>query len=330
MSARWEGAALLEPIAGSEPCGQNLEDTALLASFDAFRLFGQATPLDPTPDWRDIRDKALDALTRSKDLRLLAFLASASLRADGLGAFAETLTVAAHWLETYWSETYPAIDEDAILRRNALNCFADQMAIVDGVRRAPLVSSRQHGTFSLRDIEIAAGQAPSADGEARPDAAGIDAAFAAAPFADLTGLQQSVAAAREALQRIDARMRAEGGPDAAPAFDPLAAQLLKIDRVLRAQLAVRPEGASPEDAAADAAGGAAAPGPGGIRSRQDAIRALEAVAAFFRQTEPSSPVPLFLDRAKRLVSKDFLEVLADVAPEALAQARAAGGLRQDE
>jgi hypothetical protein len=35
-----------------------------------------------------------------------------------------------------------------------------------------------------------------------------------------------------------------------------------------------------------------------------------------------------LERAKRLVSKDFLEVLADIAPEAVAQARAAGGLKQ--
>jgi type VI secretion system protein ImpA len=67
-----------------------------------------------------------------------------------------------------------------------------------------------------------------------------------------------------------------------------------------------------------------------VKSRQDAIRALDAVAAYFRQTEPSSPIPLFLDRAKRLVSKDFLEVLADIAPDALAQARAAGGIKEGE
>ena len=54
------------------------------------------------------------------------------------------------------------------------------------------------------------------------------------------------------------------------------------------------------------------------------------VAEFFRRTEPSSPIPLFLGRAKRLVSKDFLEVLADVAPDAVAQARMAGGLRDGE
>ena len=69
---------------------------------------------------------------------------------------------------------------------------------------------------------------------------------------------------------------------------------------------------------------------GAIRSREDAIRALDAVAEFFRRNEPSSPIPLFIDRAKRLVSKDFLEVLADVAPDAVAQARAAGGFRQSE
>ena len=72
---------------------------------------------------------------------------------------------------------------------------------------------------------------------------------------------------------------------------------------------------------------AAASSVGGVvKSRQDAIRALDAVADFFRRTEPSSPIPLFLARAKRLVSKDFLEVLADIAPEAVAQARAAGGI----
>jgi len=53
------------------------------------------------------------------------------------------------------------------------------------------------------------------------------------------------------------------------------------------------------------------------------------VALFFKRTEPSSPIPMFLERAKRLVSKDFLEVLADIAPDAVAQARAAGGLKDE-
>ena len=49
-----------------------------------------------------------------------------------------------------------------------------------------------------------------------------------------------------------------------------------------------------------------------------------------KPAEPSSPIPLLLERAKRLVSKDFLEVLADIAPDALATARTAAGLKDSE
>jgi len=340
MSARWESQELLQPIAADRPCGESLEDTPLLASFDTFRLFGQARPLDAapepgekwtpkppeSPEWREIREKALEALGKSKDLRLLAYLGTAVLRTDGLPAFSQTLDVASQWLTSYWTQTYPLVDEDAILRRNALNCFADQMAVVDGLRRLPLVKSPQHGTFSMRDIDLATGQAVPRDGDPRPDEDQINAAFATMPLEELTQLQQSVGGARGALQNIDAKMREAAGSDATPSFDPLSAQLVKMDRVLRAQLATRApvDGAIGSDIESGGVAGASAIGV--IKSRQDAIRALDAVAAFFRQTEPSSPIPLFLERAKRLVSKDFLEVLADIAPEAVAQARAAGGL----
>ena len=68
---------------------------------------------------------------------------------------------------------------------------------------------------------------------------------------------------------------------------------------------------------------------GAIRSREDALRALDAASEFFKRNEPSSPIPLLVERAKRLVSKSFLEVLAEVAPDALPQARSAGGLRDE-
>jgi type VI secretion system protein ImpA len=329
MSARWDGQQLVQPITAERPCGENLEDTPLLASFDGFRLFGNSTPLDSAPDWIEMRDRSLDALTRSKDLRLLAYLAAALLRTEGLAAFSGTLTVASQWLDTYWSETYPLVDDDAILRRNALNCLADQMAVVDGLRRVPLVSSRQHGTFSLRDVDIATGlQTPDDDG--KPDEAQINAAFAAMPIDDLKALEESAVGAVTALKSIDARMRHEAGPEAAPSFDGLSAPLLRMQRLLRTHLASR-AGANGDAAAAESAADAVA-SPlkiGAVRSRQDATRALDAVAEFFRHHEPSSPIPLFLERAKRLVSKDFLEVLADIAPDALAQARAAGGLKRE-
>jgi type VI secretion system protein ImpA len=332
MSARWNGQ-LLEAITAEQPCGQSLDDTQLMASFDALRLFGQPTPLAPATEWGDIRNRAVDALGKSKDVRLLAFLATAALRTEGLPAFADTLTTAADWLERYWDHVFPLLDEDAIVRRNALNCFADPMAVVDGLRRLPLVSSRQHGTFTLRDLDMIAGQAQPADGETRPDESQVNAAFATMPLEDLQRQQQSAADALAALKRIEAAMSAHGGTDAVPDFRPLATQLGKIDRALRAQLGLRPGAgaAGREEPPAPSGGGVAAPAAvGAIRTREDAVRALDAVAEFFRRNEPSSPIPLFLERAKRLVAKDFLEVLADIAPDALPQARSAGGVTQSE
>ena len=321
---------LLEPISADAPCGESLEDTQLLASFDTFRVFGQSTPLDPVPPWGDIKNRALEALAKSKDLRVLAFLGSAALRTDGLSAFADTLTVAAKWLEMYWNPVFPVVSEDAILRRNALNCFADPMGVVDGLRRLPLVTSRVHGIYGLRDIDIATGQIAAKEGEPRPTEDQITGAFGEMPVENLVALHGSAVGAVAALKSIDSQMREAAGSEATPEFDGLSSQLVKIERFLASQLALRP---GHEVASTD--GGASTAGAGQLRggvigSRQDAIAALDAVADFFRRTEPSSPIPLFLSRAKRLVSKDFLEVLADIAPDAIAQARVAGGLRDGE
>jgi type VI secretion system protein ImpA len=328
MSTRSDVQQLLQPIADAQPCGENLEDTPLLASFDGFRVFGQSAPLDPAPDWVEVKKRAQEALAKSKDLRLLAHLACAVLRTEGLRAFADTLAVASQWLQTYWDQTYPLVTEDVLFRRNALNCFADPVAVIDGIRRVPLVSSRQHGTFALRDLEIASGQLQPREGETAPDEARIKAAFAAMPDEELRSLHQSIVDALSAAKSIESRMRATGDPEATPSFDQLSGNLTKSSRHVGSYLAARggteASGGSPEME------GAAASVTGAVKSREDAIRVLDAVADFFRRTEPSSPIPLFVERAKRLVSKDFLEVLADVAPEALASARAAGGLRQNE
>jgi type VI secretion system protein ImpA len=344
MSGPLDEQALLDPIAGDNPCGVSLEDSALLLELDALRLFGKDSPPEAAPgdgdgdgkarqplEWDRIRAMTLEGLARSKDLRLLSYLGTAALRTDGLIAFNQTLTVAAKWLDAYWVPLYPVIDEDALARRSALNCFADLMAVVDRLRRLPLVTSRQHGIFSLRDMDLASGQIAPGANESRPDEAAMNAAFAEIPEGQLTALHESVTAAVDSLKAIDEKMRSEGGPEMAPSFGPLSSQYSKLLRLCREQLGARASAGSVASVSESGAVPAGAPYAGGaIRSRQDAVRALEAIAEYFRATEPSSPIPLVVDRARRLVSKNFLEVLADIAPEALASARSAGGIKDEQ
>jgi type VI secretion system protein ImpA len=322
---------LAAPIRADRPCGDSLEDTPTMGSFDAYQLFGQAAALDPPPLWDEIRQRSLETLATSKDIRILAHLAVARLRLEGLAAFFDTLTVAAHWLESYWADVYPLIEEDAIMRRNALASFADPVAIIDPLRRAVLVSSRQHGRFSLRDIDIASGAVKPVEEEIAPDAARIDAAFESAALDELKSLQQGVLAGLTALKAMDAQMRDKGGTEAGPGFDRLLAQLNLMNAALLAHIDAHPANVSAAAAAGtgDGAGAGGTMRVGAIKSREDAVGAMEAVATFFKQTEPSSPIPMLLERAARLVSKNFLEVLADVAPDAVPSAKAAVGLRNE-
>jgi type VI secretion system protein ImpA len=341
---------LMRPLSDAAPCGHSLEDSSMLAEFDAYKLFGQQIVIGtrrpgqkedeppPPPPWEEIGGKALAALARSKDLRVLVHLSAAQLWKEGLLPFCETLRVAAGWLEAWFDAVYPRVDEDIYFRTNALNNFNDRLAIVDALRRTPLVSTRSTGPISLRHIEMATGIVPVTKSDAIPPKEGeINTAFAAAPLVDLQAQIAAVKGALDSLARIDARMAAAGGVDATPSFDgrgdkeklvSLRHQLKRIHEIALTQIAARPDAPQAVGNGEGPGEGAVAPAAtGAIRTRQDAIRALDAVMRFFETTEPSSPVPMFIERAKRLVSVSFLDALQDIAPDALNAVKAAGGVR---
>jgi type VI secretion system protein ImpA len=271
-------------------------------------------------------------LSQSHDLRLLAHLAAAVVRIEGLNALCPVIGIADRWLGEHWDQVFPRIDDDAVLRRNALNSFADRMAIVDAVRRAPVLSHRQLGSFSLRDLELATGQLTPGDNDTNaPGRSQIEATVAATDPAELSELSRVLQAGMGSLRNIVTTMQTRADSESAPDFDGLLRPLLRIDKLLTEHLA---KNAAAQPGGANAGSGESPAMATGavtdIRSSQDAIRALDAVAAYFRSHEPSSPVPMFLERAKRLVSKSFMEVLEDIAPDGLSQAKLIGGIKNDQ
>jgi type VI secretion system protein ImpA len=224
------------------------------------------------------------------------------------------------------------VDDDAILRRNALNGLADRMAIIDGLRRTPLIVHRQLGPLSIRDIEFATNQIAPVEGESPSlDAAQLLAHLNATEVEQLNALSAQLNDAIQSLGSIEEAMRSAGGVQAAPDFANLTTPLTRTLRLVTEHLATRApasDGASDPQSSTASAGGAVGVAVGSIRSREDATRALDAVAEFFRTNEPSSPIPLLIERAKRLVAKDFLAVLEELAPDALDQAKAASGVRE--
>jgi type VI secretion system protein ImpA len=46
---------------------------------------------------------------------------------------------------------------------------------------------------------------------------------------------------------------------------------------------------------------------------------LDKICLYYERYEPSSPIPLLLQRSKRLVSANFMDIVRDLAPDGLSQ-----------
>jgi type VI secretion system protein ImpA len=318
---------LEEPIEHENACGKSLDDTQTLAALDSQRIFGRLTPADSEPDWSALRSACLAALGDSKDLRVLAYLTAAVIRVDTLADALRMLPLISTWLTRYWDEVYPRIDDDAIMRRNSLAFFADRVGIVDALRRAPIVRNPQLGAFSLRDFDVATGVVAQSDPEARTVSKDqINAALRAAEPELLHTLSELTAAASSALKSVETIMLSRGGgTDAVPNLDSLVQTLQRLQQMLAPHLARRPDAAAIDSQAVSPS---RAPEVGAITSRQDVVRAFDAVMTYYRNSEPGSLVPVIAERAKRLVSMSFIEALAEIAPEVLEPVKKAAGVRE--
>ncbi len=59
-------------------------------------------------------------------------------------------------------------------------------------------------------------------------------------------------------------------------------------------------------------------------------RAIDAICAFMERTEPANPAPLLLRRAQRLLNKNFVELIADLAPDSVGQVKLIAGLKDEQ
>ncbi len=353
----FDASALLAPVSDDEPSGPNLEfdpDFGALeraAQGKPEQQYGNTVIPAEEPDWKDVAAQASALLERTRDLRVLAHLAVARLQLEGLPAFAEVLTLTRELLEARWDGIHPQLDpeedNDPTLRANALLRFGHPALVLKKLRTLPLAGSPRMAQFSWRDVAIATGaMEPDPDTE-KPSESAIRAAFRESDPARLTALREAAAQAVAAAKAIPATFDERSGSGSGPDFTDLTKQLNDIVRTIDRFAdfdAAAPEEAQDESAAADDTGGApaeeasvaAAPARRGgvsaaslteVTTRADAVRLLELVVRYYQRYEPSSPLPLLIERARALAEKDFLDILRELAPDGLSQAENIVGRR---
>jgi type VI secretion system protein ImpA len=331
---------LLAPVSPDDPCGADLEYDPAYAEMDRLTQGKPEQQIGTTivpaegPDWKAVQKMATELLGKSKDLRVAGHLTKALLSNGGWSGFATGLGLLRGMVERYWDGVHPKLDpsddNDPTMRLNVFASFADP-AVLSVVRATPLVSSRGAGRFSLRDLEVAAGDVPApaggADGGASASAPTMATIEGAVMECELEGLQSTVTALRaclDAVAGLEAEVSAKVDSSAAVSFGKLPVLLRKAESFLGNRLAQRAGGAAGEGNGAGAtpgangSGGAPARSFGGaINSREDVVRALDAICSYYAKNEPSSPIPMFMERSKKLVMMSFVDIVRELVPDAL-------------
>jgi type VI secretion system protein ImpA len=346
----------LEPLAGDSPSGEDLEYDQ---EFVELELASQGTPdrvdriRDPEdssreidrvtpgrePDYKGLMGSSLALFKRTKDLRVAMHMVSAATRLHGLPGLAVGTELIAGLLDRYWEEVHPRLspddDYDPVMRMNILGSFVDSERVMRALKSAPLVEVRAIGRFTVRDMDVAYGDASPLEGQTAATKELLAAACSQADAEELAQRKAACSTALSELAKIQGIFR-----DKSPSFPDFSPLKKVLDRIsglyaqatagqVANQESVQENGAAGEGGAAMAFGNpAVAAVPGRINSREDAKRMLETVCDYLERAEPAHPAPLLVRRAVRLLDMNFLDIMKELTPDVVSQIESLAGLNR--
>lgn len=332
---------LSQPVSEEMPSGENLEYDAdyremeSLAQPKAEGMVEGRSDADNEPDWKGVARIAGELSSRTRDLRVQVYAALASIHTVGLPGFRDNLEVLKIYLRDFWGSVHPQLDpdddNDPMLRMGTLQMLNDHANITLALERVKLVELKGLGQFGVREVELAQGKETPVKDEPVPDVNGIREAFVRTDSEHLEKIRTAVKESIALLSDIVDVWNEKAGDYEGIGFEVAVKALKKISAVIN-EFSPDPAGnsADEEGFAGGGVGPAAVSGvSGAINSRPDVVRVLDRICEYYSVHEPSSPIPLLLRRAQRLVEKSFMEILEDMVPDAVSQAKIVSGSSND-
>ena len=321
-----------EPIDGESPCGPDCEyDNDFLALSQAVvgkpeQQFGDTVIPAVEPDWRQVDALAQALLERTRDLRVVCWLALANTHLHGVSAFAGGLKLMVSLCERYWDQVHPRIevdgDTDPYLRMNAISAFSGsefsgEDRLLQALRGSAL--TKMPVPLTYREVEIGFSNAPeSAYSQSQLESILTDAL--AAGNADVP----LVVEAWRVYQSLQSLLEEKITSGEVPDMDRLAGVLKPVAQGIERMRTASAVAAGDTGEAVDAAtgepgvGGSSSPANSGqVKSREDARRALERVCDYLERHEPSNPASLFARRAQRMLNMNFLDIMRELSPDSM-------------
>ncbi len=319
---------LLAPVSEDEPAGPDLSyDNGRYAieqafetevSIDASGVESQASDVD----WRQVINDIVAQSAQTKDVWLAIYLCRAGARSGDLEVTETGAKYLAGLLEQYWPTVHPQLEEYGFQgRKGPCDSLAALSQFINPLRRIRILKHPRLGEYSGEDFERFRAGGDSEDGYGM-----FRAALEDVGQEGLDEIAQRLDAIVDGLKRADLVLttNAEGG--GATNFQPTYEALAQMKRAVLAfgSAPAAEEEEADSSFASGGEGGGASTGPriaGKVDSREDVLRALDAITDYYRRKEPAHPMIMLLNRAREWVGLDFMAILEDIAPGSLDEAR---------
>ena len=289
--------------------------------------------------WRDSVRLIVRQAAQTRDIWLAVYLMRGAANLGDLQAVADGAALLAGLFETLWDQVHPTLDEaDFIGRKSPCDSLTRIREFLKPLRRGVVFEHRQ-GKVTGEDLERFAAEGPAAQGYAQ-FRAGIDttdperADEVRAAFAATLARLDMI---RDAIERTDKVLvaNADGGTGTNfqttyEALAALRAAVLPFAGVAADPGVQQAENAVGAGSAVTVAHGGGAALSGRVDSREDVIRAIDAIVDYYRAREPGHPVPVLMRRARHWVDMDFLALLDDMVPDSVDGARRLLVSKRDE
>lgn len=332
----------LEPLADTAaPCGGDLEYDNEFLALNQAAVGRPETQFDAgsPPDWRTVRAQAEALLERTRDLRIAVTWVRACVNLEGFAALPDGLRLLNGLLVNFWDTLHPLLDPDdgdPYARMNALGALKEPDGLLGDLRKSALFNARGIGEIRVRTIEVLLGQLAAKDDDPPLTREQLGQMLAAA-IAQNPTLREQPSLALAQLKALKTLLDDRAGVEGAPDLKPLQVMLHGLQGVMPAAEETAAD-ADEDENAPDDAGAAAAPGApkaaraglsGTVTSRDEALRAIDMICEFLERTEPTSPAPLLLRRARRMINRNFLQLMKELAPDSLAEVARVMGVDPD-
>lgn len=338
--------AILKPIPGENPSGESLRYSGIYDEITEARRADEDLEQGvwqeelKTADYKKVIELAVPALiSQSKDLQIAAFLSEALVKEHELLGLRDSLRLLSRLQAKFWETLHPEIDEgDMEARANAIEWMVDQSLV--SVKEVKITQGAGYNYLDWEDskrfdvpdnLELLDSTEQQkykdlmvqAEKENRCTAELWKKAITQSRRAFYEDLAVMFAECWDAYKELNSTIEEKFDPNQMPGLGNLKKALDLVETQVNKLLEIKREeepDAIEEDEEEEGGSGGMASGKkksgggssGAISNRKDALKRLAELAAYFRKTEPHSPVSYLVTRAVKWGNMPLETWLQDV------------------